>query len=97
MTIGVVNKQRFALPYMWLIVSLGALACAFSATRLSVERLDPGFLLLTMITLGLGSRLSIQIPRLSSHISVSDTLIFLTMMLYGGDVAVLLAAAEALC
>ena len=97
MTIEAVSKQRFALPYMWLIVSLGALACAFSATRLSVEPLDPGFLILTMITLGLGSRLSIQIPRLSSHISVSDTLIFLTMMLYGGDVAVLLAAAEALC
>jgi signal transduction histidine kinase/ActR/RegA family two-component response regulator len=50
-----------------------------------------------VITLGLGSRLSIPIPRLSSHISVSDTLIFLTMLLYGGEAAILLAAAEAFC
>jgi signal transduction histidine kinase len=97
MTIEAVSRQRFTLPYIWLIVSFGTIACTFSAYRLSLARFDLGFLLLTVITLGLGSRLSIQIPRLSSHISVSDTLIFLTMMLYGGEAAVLLAAAEALC
>jgi len=97
MTIEAVSLKRFTTPYMYLIVSLGTAACVISGYRLSVARFDLGFLLLTLITLGLGSRLSIQIPRLSSHISVSDSLIFLTMMLYGGEAAVLLAAAEALC
>lgn len=92
-----VSRQRFTLPYIWLIVALGTAACAISAYRLSLAHFDLGFVLLTAITLGLGSRLSIQIPQLSSHISVSDSLIFLTMMLYGGDAAVLLAAAEAIC
>jgi signal transduction histidine kinase/ActR/RegA family two-component response regulator len=82
---------------MWLIISIGAAASIFSVYHLSLASLDLRFLLLALITLGLGSRLSIQIPQLSSHISVSDTLIFLTMLLYGGEVAVLLAAAEALC
>jgi signal transduction histidine kinase/ActR/RegA family two-component response regulator len=82
---------------MWLIISLGALASAFSVYHLSLANLDLRFLMLALITLGLGSRLSIQIPQLSSHISVSDTLIFLTMLLYGGDAAILLAAAEAFC
>jgi signal transduction histidine kinase/ActR/RegA family two-component response regulator len=82
---------------MWLIISLGAVASVFSVYHLSLANLDLRFLMLALITLGLGSRLSIQIPQLSSHISVSDTLIFLTMLLYGGDAAILLAAAEAFC
>ncbi|MFN2491793.1 MAG: response regulator [Pyrinomonadaceae bacterium] len=90
-------RKRFTIPYMWLIISAGTAASLFSAYHLSLKTLDLRFMLLALITLGLGSRLSIQIPRLSSHISVSDTLIFLTMMLYGGDAAILLAAAEAFC
>ena len=91
------SRQRFTSPYMWLIIFMGAAASVFSVYHLSLRTLDLRFLLLALITLGLGSRLSIPIPRLSSHISVSDTLIFLTMMLYGGDAAILLAAAEAFC
>ncbi|MDT5060920.1 MAG: hypothetical protein QOH63_1379 [Acidobacteriota bacterium] len=97
MRTGAMSRQRFTRPYMWLIISLGALASAFSVYHLSLANLDLRFLMLALITLGLGSRLSIQIPQLSSHISVSDTLIFLTMLLYGGDAAILLAAAEAFC
>jgi signal transduction histidine kinase/ActR/RegA family two-component response regulator len=91
------GRQRFTIPYMWLIISIGAVVGAFSATHLSFASLDLRFLFLALITLGLGSRLSIQIPQLSSHISVSDTLIFLTMLLYGGEAAILLAAMEAFC
>src|SRR5438067_7412617 len=91
------SRQRFTTPYMWLIISAGVAASLFAAIRLPSAHLDLRFLLLAFITLMLGSRLSIQVPRLSSHISVSDTLIFLTMLLYGGETAILLAAAEAFC
>jgi signal transduction histidine kinase/ActR/RegA family two-component response regulator len=97
MRVEALSRQRYTVPYMWLIISFGAVASVFSAFNLSLATLDLRFLLLAGITLGLGSRLSIRIPRLSSHISVSDTLIFLTMLLYGGEVAILLAAAEAFC
>lgn len=97
MTSEALSRRRFTVPYTWLIVTLGTGACAISVYRLSLANFDLGFVLLAAITLGLGSRLSIQIPRLSSHISVSDSLIFLTMMLYGGEAAILLSAAEALC
>ena len=39
--------------------------------------------------------MSIQIPRVQAHISVSDTFIFLTLLLFGGEAAVLVATAEA--
>src|SRR5205809_2164929 len=98
-TVGVETegRQRFTIPYMWLIIVTGPAASIYAAGHLTLANLDSRFLLLALITLLLGSRLSIQIPRLSSHISVSDTLIFLTMLLYGGEAAILLAAAEAFC
>ncbi|HYE14941.1 MAG TPA: hypothetical protein VD968_10915, partial [Pyrinomonadaceae bacterium] len=91
------NKQRFTRPYMVLVVALGAAACAYSALNLPAGRLDVRFLGLAVITVAISSRLTVMIPRISGHISVSDTFIFLTMLLYGGEPAVLLAATEALC
>lgn len=46
-------------------------------------------------TVLVGSRMTIQIPRFKGYVSVSDTLIFLTLLLYGGNFAVMLAAIEA--
>ena len=97
MRIQLTSRQRFITPYMWLIICLGAIAAGSSAYNIPLTKLDLRFLMLALITVGLGSRLSIPIPRLSSHISVSDTLIFLTIILYGGEAAILLAAAEAVC
>jgi hypothetical protein len=59
-----------------------------------LARLDPRFLVLALLTLGIGSRFSIRIPRVSAHISVSDTFIFLTLLLFGGEAAVVVAALD---
>jgi signal transduction histidine kinase/ActR/RegA family two-component response regulator len=40
--------------------------------------------------------MTIKIPQFGSHISVSDTFIFLTLLLYGCEAAILMAATEAL-
>jgi len=40
----------------------------------------------------LGSRMTFEIPRFKSHIAVSDTFIFLALLLYGGKIAIVLAA-----
>ena len=82
---------------MWAIIVLGAAAFFFSGFSVSVASVDVRFLFLTVITLCVGSRVTIQIPSIKEHISVSDTFIFLTILLIGGDVAILLSAAEAFC
>src|SRR3989454_6387481 len=89
------GKQYFIKPYMRLIVAAGAAVFFFSAYNLPIARLDLRFLLLALITIGVGLCLTIQIPHLSSHISVSDTFIFLPMLVYGGEPAILLAAVVA--
>jgi signal transduction histidine kinase/CheY-like chemotaxis protein len=90
------DKQLFARLYMWAIIAVGASSCAYAATRLSPASLDLRFFVLVACTLGLGSRLTVRLPRVKGEISVSDTFIFITLLLYGGGPAVLLSAAEAM-
>ncbi|HEY6119030.1 MAG TPA: EAL domain-containing protein [Pyrinomonadaceae bacterium] len=59
--------------------------------------LDQRFLFLSLITLGCGSRITIRIPRVKGLISVSDTFIFLAVLLFDKNAAALLAGAEGLC
>jgi diguanylate cyclase (GGDEF)-like protein len=90
------GKQRYE-PYRWIITGIGALVCLYSALRLPLERIDMRFLLLAFMTVIVSSRISVQIPRFDTNITVSDTFIFLAILLYGGEAAIFLAAAEGLC
>jgi diguanylate cyclase (GGDEF)-like protein/PAS domain S-box-containing protein len=82
---------------MWAVIALGSAAFLFSGFSVSISQIDIRFLFLALITLGIGSRITVQIPSIKEHISVSDTFIFLTILLIGGDLAILLSAAEAFC
>jgi diguanylate cyclase (GGDEF)-like protein/PAS domain S-box-containing protein len=92
-----VSRQKYAKPYMWAIIALGAAAFLFSVLQAPVSQVDVRYLFLTLITICVGSRITIQIPGVNEHISVSDTFIFLTILLMGGDLAILLSASEAFC
>lgn len=91
------QRQTFKKTYMLLIIAAGAASVLYSASHFPLERLDLQFLALAIFTVAVSSRLTIRIPRISGHISVSDTFFFLTILLYGGEAAVVLAAIEALC
>jgi len=82
---------------MWLIIVLGAAACSFTIYELPIHDLGLRFVLLALVTLSFGSRIIVQIPRVKGKISVSDTFILLTMLLFGGEAAILLAGADAFC
>ena len=82
---------------MWLIILAGASALVWAAVHLDRSRLDLQFLLLACVTIVLGPRIGVPIPRVKSEITVSDTFIFLVLMLYGAPPAILLAGAEAFC
>lgn len=91
------NRQRFFYPFTYLIIATGAAAILISSLQLQVAALDVRFFLIALITVSFSSRLIVTIPRVKGEINVSDTFIFLTLLLYGGEAAVLLAAAESLC
>src|SRR5688572_13710113 len=88
------SRQRLFPTVAWCLPAAGAAVVLCSAARLPFDKLHLRFLVLVVVTLCVTSRVTVIIPRVKSSISVSDTLIFLTMILYGGEAAILLSAAE---
>jgi signal transduction histidine kinase/CheY-like chemotaxis protein len=90
------GRERVTRLYFWLVVTAGAFAVLLSLYRLPVAKLDLQFGLLALVTVAVISRIRIGIPRLTSEIGASDTFIFLILLLYGGEAAVLVATVDAL-
>jgi len=83
--------------YVWLVIAAGLAVTAYSGAHVTWAQLNLRFLFIAIATILIGPRLSIRIPPVKAHISVSDTFVFLTILLSGGEVAILLATAEAAC
>jgi signal transduction histidine kinase/ActR/RegA family two-component response regulator len=83
-------------PFLWVIIACGFLAFVNSALQVDYAQFDSLFAILIGVALLLTSRITIPIPRFSSQISVSDTFVFLVLLLYGGAAAVVVGAMEAL-
>ena len=91
------NRQRLHQPFLRLIPALGAAVGLYCIYHLPFARIDLRFLILSAVTLCFGSRLGIEFSRHKIQITISDSFIFLTLLLYGTEAAVLLAAVEAFC
>src|SRR5215210_7679585 len=88
------SKRHLVKPFMWTVIGTGAGVCLFSAYHLPVAQLDVLFLLLAFSTIAVTSGIAVQMPGVNGRITLSETFIFLTMLLYGGEAAILLAAAD---
>ena len=91
------NSKRLTAWYISIVIFAGGVCLAAAGVTMPVSKVDAYLLLLVILTIVLGSRITIPIPRFKSHIAVSDTFIFLTLLLYGGEFAIILAALEAFC
>src|SRR5918992_1377490 len=89
------DKKKWLGYYVGSVIALAAVALGLCLATMSFAQLDRWFYLLATVTIFLSARVEIKIPHSGGgHITVSDTFIFLTMLLYGGGPATLLAAAE---
>src|ERR1700752_3846277 len=87
--------NKFFGPFLWIVIACGIVAFFYSAFQVDVSQFDTRFAVLIAVALLLTSRITIPIPRFSSQISVSDTFVFLVLLLYGGPSAVVVGAMEA--
>ncbi|HZN01748.1 MAG TPA: EAL domain-containing protein [Pyrinomonadaceae bacterium] len=90
-------RQQSINFYMWSIVAAGTACVLYAAITLPTGVIDGYFLLLTLVTALLGSRIAIRIPKISGNITVDDTFIFITLLLYGGEAAVMIGALAGIC
>ena len=93
-TLGTIRHKLFG-PFLWVVTGAGSLAFLYSCSQLEFNHFDSGFVILVAMSLILASQITIPIPRFSSQISVTDTFVFLLLLLYGGAAAVTIGAIEA--
>ena len=74
-------------------MATGVAIVLVSIYLLPFDKLDTKFIFLCMMVVA-SSMIAIKIPRVSGRITVSDTFIFLGMLMYGGAAAILLSALE---
>ena len=82
---------------MWLVIAAGTASVLYAAYTLPVGIVDGYFLLLTLVTAVLGSRIAIRIPQISGNITLEDTFVFIALLLYGGEAAVMIGALAGIC
>ena len=87
------NRPQFGQVYMWSLVIAGAAIAIVSLYQLPYGDIDARFGFLCLMVMA-SALIAIPIPRVSGRITVADTFVFLTMLLYGGPAAVLVSALE---
>jgi diguanylate cyclase (GGDEF)-like protein len=90
-------KQNSFDIFLWLIITAGAASCAYAAINFPFHLLDRYFIPLAAGTVLIGSRVAIRIPRINTNITVDDTFVFIALLLYGGETAILMGALAGIC
>ena len=82
--------------YRWSVIILGIAVIVFSFYRFDILAADYSYFLFSIFTLVFASRIVVKIPRVKGFVSVSDTFIFLSILLFGGEAGIMLATADAI-
>jgi diguanylate cyclase (GGDEF)-like protein len=88
------NKERNINLYLSAVLPVGFAVLVWVMFCFPVEKVNAGLIALSVVTVFFSSYLRIQLPRTKIHLTISDALIILSLLIYGGEVAVLLAALE---
>lgn len=77
-----------------ILIVLGCASLIGAVAGFGSESLTVGFLAIVIFAIVLGPRMSLTLPGSKFWVSFSDSLIFLSLLLYGGSAAIFLAAVE---
>jgi diguanylate cyclase (GGDEF)-like protein/PAS domain S-box-containing protein len=82
---------------MQVVTAFGAAAVLFSLSRFPIAKLGASFLLLWLLAFLTTTRYSIPLPRGRGQISILSSFGLLALLIFGGEAAIVFAAATALC
>jgi diguanylate cyclase (GGDEF)-like protein len=88
------NKEKNNNVYVSILLPIGMAVLAWSIYNFPFEKINAGLIALSVVTVFFSSHLGIQLPRTKIHLTISDALILLSLLIYGGETAVLLAGFE---
>ncbi len=88
------KKDKLTNLFSLVLLPAGFAAILWALFRFPYERIDAGLIILSGIMIFFSSYLRIQLPRTKIHLTISDALIIVALLTYGGEISVLLAALE---
>ncbi len=88
------SHEKISKLYVVTICVLGSASIVFAILNLDIGKLSWIATFLLIFALLVTSRLTLSLPRSNSHFSFSDTMIFFAFLVYGGELAIILAAFE---
>ena len=90
------KHSKIGLLYFVALAPLCVFALVWPITGLQMLNDDPGTIILGAIVASAATRLKIQLPRSSRHLSLSDAIVLFSLLYFGGEYAVLMCGAAAL-
>lgn len=88
------SKERSINIFIALLTPIAIAAVVWALRGISGDQIDSGVITLTALTVFCSCYLRIQLPRVNIHVTISDGLVILAMLLYGGEIALLIAVIE---
>lgn len=88
------SKEKTVTLFIAALMPLAIGAVAWALFGLAPAKIDAGVITLTVLTVFCSCYLRIQLPRVNIHLTISDGLIMLALIVYGGQIALLVAAVE---
>ena len=77
-----------------MLLPAGLAAIVWAIVTFPIGKVSIGLVTLSLVTVCFSSYLRIQLPRTKIHLTISDALVFLSLLVYSGQVALLLAVFE---
>ncbi len=81
--------------YAALVTAVALAAIGGAAYRFPIADVSVAMVAVSLITIFFGSSLRVQIPGTNIYLTVSDAIVFLVLLSFGAEVAVILGASEA--
>ena len=88
------SKEKSINLFIAVLTPLAIASVVWAISGISIDRIDAGVITLSVLTIFCSCYLRIQMPRVNIHLTISDGLIILSMLLYGGEIALVLAVIE---
>ncbi len=89
------RNSRLTNIFLLTCLPIGVGAVIWALVTFPYQKAGAEMAVFAVVTIFFGSYLSVQLPRTKLFLTVSDALILLSLLVYGGQAAVLLAACEA--
>ncbi len=87
-------KEKYFNIGLAILAPFAIAAIVLTCLGIPSGRIDAGVIALTVLTVFCSCYLRIQLPRVALHLTISDALIMLAILRYGGEVAVIIVVIE---